>query len=78
MSDSGPSGVTCGEEVEVTPVDTGRNYPQRGRLRALNNARIILEVTPIGEHVGGRSLRLIFPRKGYEIRSLSMEGVAKL
>lgn len=78
VPDNAPSGLTYGEEVEVTPADTGKNHPQRGRLTALGNERIILEVTPPGEYVGGRSLRLVFPRKGYEIRSPSAKRDAKI
>ncbi|CUS08400.1 unnamed protein product [Tuber aestivum] len=76
--DNDPSGIALGEEVEVTPVDTGKNHPQRGRVRALGKDRIIIEVTPTGAHVGSGSLKVVFPRKGFEIKSLGTEGNARL
>lgn len=80
VTDQDPSGVTFGEEVEITPVDTGRANPQRGRIRELSAEVVVIEVVPTGElHGTGRSaLRVHFPREGYEVVSKSAKGDAKL
>ncbi|RPB05293.1 hypothetical protein L873DRAFT_1798295 [Choiromyces venosus 120613-1] len=78
VPDNDPSGVTFGEEVEVTPIDTGKNHPQRGRVRALGKDRIIIEVTPTEAYVGGSSLRVVFPKKGFQVKSVSAKGNARL
>lgn len=73
-----PSGVTFGEEVEVTPVDTGKEHPQKGRVRELNKEIIVLEVVPTEDYNGQRALRVHFPRKGYEIKGMNAGGNARL
>ncbi|PWW74156.1 hypothetical protein C7212DRAFT_330914 [Tuber magnatum] len=78
VPDNDSSGIAFGEEVEVTPVDTGKNHPQRGRVRALGKDRVVIEVTPTEVHVGGGSLRVVFPRKGFEIKSVGAKGNARL
>lgn len=64
--------------MEVAPVDTGKEHPQRGRVRELNSEIIVVEVVPTGEYNGQRALRVHFPRKGYEIKSVSAKGDARL
>ncbi|KAG0634917.1 hypothetical protein HOY80DRAFT_894041, partial [Tuber brumale] len=73
-----PSGVALGEEVEVTPVDTGKNHPQRGKVSALVKDRIIIEVTPTEAYAGSGSLKVVFPKKGFEIKSVNTKGNARL
>jgi hypothetical protein len=53
-----------GEMVKVTPVDTGRNHPQVGRLMAREGGRIVLEVTAPSE---SKTLNVVFPEEGFEI-----------
>lgn len=74
----GLSGVMFGEEMEITPVDTGKEHPQRGRIRELSKEIAVLEVVPMGECNGKRALRLHFPRKGYTIKGLGAGGNARL
>ena len=78
VPDDDPSDAAFGEEVEVTPVDTGKNHPQRGRVKALGTDRIIIEVASTEAYAGGGLLRVVFPRKGFEIESVSVKGNAKL
>jgi hypothetical protein len=72
--------VTYGEEVEVTPTDTGKNHPQRGRVREIGSERVVLEVVPTGEYQGGigKSIRVVFPRRGFSIKSVQAKGKARL
>jgi len=79
VPDGDPSGVAFGEEVEVTPVDTGKSHPQRGRVRALGKDRVVIEVTSAEEAYDGDGLvRVVFPKKGFEIKSVRAKGNAKL
>ncbi|KAI5843397.1 hypothetical protein DFP73DRAFT_551883 [Morchella snyderi] len=80
VTDDDPSGVTWGEEVEITPVDTGRANPQRGRVRELSKEKVVIEVVPTGEYhgKGRKALRVHFPRERYEVVSRSAKGGAKL
>lgn len=78
VPDDDLSGAAFSEEVEVTPVDTGKNHPQRGRVKALGTDRIIIEVASTEAYTGGGLLRVVFPRKGFEIKSVSVKGNAKL
>ncbi|KAL7274521.1 hypothetical protein RUND412_002583 [Rhizina undulata] len=70
--------INFGEEVEVAPVDSGKNHPQRGRVRGLDEERVVLEVVPTGEVKDGRTVRVVFPIRGFEIRSVAAQGGAKL
>lgn len=72
------SGLVLGEEVEITPLDTGKAHPQRGRVSALNKDLIIVEVVLTGQFVGRGSLRVHFPRKGYQVRSVGVKGDSRL
>lgn len=69
------SGLVLGAEVEITPLDTGKAHPQRGRVSALNKDVVIVEVTPTGQFAGRGSLRVHFPRKGYQV---SVKGDSRL
>lgn len=69
--DGDSSGLTLREEVEVTPLDTGRAHPQRGRLSSLNNEVVIVEVVPTGQFGGRGALHVYFPRNGYQVQSVS-------
>lgn len=78
VPDGDPSGVAFGEEVEVTPVDTGKSHPQRGRVRALGKDRVVIEVTSAEAYDGDGLVRVVFPRRGFEIGSVRAKGNAKL
>lgn len=54
----------AGDTAKVTPVDTGRNHPQFGRLVACEGGRVILEVTPSEE---SRTVKVVFPEDGFEV-----------
>jgi len=59
-------GVAIGDTVQVTPEDTGRNYPTAGKLVALNREELTLEVQ------GSKGLiRCHFPRLGFSVKHLS-------
>lgn len=62
-------GLAIGDEVEVVPLDTGRGHPQCGRLSGLNEEVVVLEVQPTDRYAGRGTLRIHFPREGYEVRS---------
>lgn len=56
------------EEAEVTPIDTGKSHPQCGVVSVLNEEVVVLEVVPTGQFAGRGTLRVHFPRKGYQIK----------
>lgn len=74
------AGVKLGEEVEVWPLapEHGERMAQRGRVRGLDKHKIVLEVVPTMEPNGGRAVYAVMPREGWEVRSLSAKGAARL
>ena len=54
---------SIGDEVEVTPNDTGR-VPQKGKLVAVNAERSVIEVK--GDE--GRTVRVHAPRIGFDVK----------
>jgi len=55
-----------GEDVFVAPEDTGRTYPTTGKLVALNNEEVVIEIK-----AAGNLLHCHFPRLGYTIRPVT-------
>ncbi|KAF4620067.1 hypothetical protein D9613_005226 [Agrocybe pediades] len=56
-------GISLGDNVQVAPEDSGRNYPTTGKLVALNREEIVLEVN------GSKGLvRCHFPRLSFFVR----------
>lgn len=78
LVDGDLSGLTLGEEVEVTPLDTGRAHPQRGRLSSLSEEIVVVKVVPTGQFGGRGALHVHFPRKGYQVQSVSAKGDSRL
>lgn len=67
---SGPHEVLR-EEVEVTPIDTGKAHPQCGIVSVLNKEVVVVEVVPTGQFAGRGTLQVHFPREGYQIKRAS-------
>lgn len=64
-------GIVLGDEIEVTPIDTGKSHPQRGVVSVLNEEVVVVEVVPTGQFAGRGTLRVHFPREGYQIKKVS-------
>ena len=56
-----PEGLGEGQRIKVTPVDTGRNFPQFGKLIGLNYEQVCLR--------NDKGLVMHFPRFGYEVEA---------
>ena len=56
-----PEGLSEGQRIKVTPVDSGRSGPQFGKLMSLNYEQVCLR--------NDKGLVMHFPRMGYEIVS---------
>lgn len=59
--------LKIGDEVEVTPTDTGK-VPQRGTLVGLNSERVSLDVQ--GEQ--GAKVRVHAPRHGFDVKKIKL------
>lgn len=57
--------LKLGDEVEVTPTDTGK-VPQKGKLVGLDRQRVVIEV--VGEE--GKSARVHAPRLGFSVQKV--------
>ncbi|KAI5796263.1 hypothetical protein DFH27DRAFT_502126, partial [Peziza echinospora] len=65
-----PLGLAKNEWVLVTPTNTGRSFPQRGRLVGLDVGEVVVEVEVEvdGGDQGKKKVRVHFPRLGYSIK----------
>ncbi|ORY57405.1 hypothetical protein BCR35DRAFT_355500 [Leucosporidium creatinivorum] len=57
--------LKLGDEVEVTPTDTGK-VPQKGKLVGLDRQRVVIEV--VGEE--GKAARVHAPRLGFSVQKV--------
>lgn len=58
-AEENPEGLSVGQKIKVTPLDTGRSGPQVGELISLNYEQVCLR--------NEKKLVMHFPRLGYEI-----------
>ncbi|TFK43570.1 hypothetical protein BDQ12DRAFT_731573 [Crucibulum laeve] len=59
-------GLKAGDQIQVAPDDTGRNYPTVGKLVALNKEEVVIEV------YGSKGLvRVHFPRLAFTARAVA-------
>ena len=64
--EANPEGLSEGERIKVTPVDSGKSGPQFGKLISLNYEQVCLR--------NEKGLVMHFPRMGYEVVSAGEEG----
>lgn len=70
-----PLGLKPGENVELSPSDTGVNHRDQGGLVGLTAYEVVLECqTKMAE----KTIRIHAPRQGFRIRRTSAEGGARL